>query len=59
MLIVFKLPALSRSCSKRIINIFQLSQLMDVTADGEFLDLYLKSVQENSAYKEHFVLKEK
>ena len=27
-LIVFKLPELSRSCSKRIINIFQLSQLM-------------------------------
>ena len=56
-LIVFKLPELSRSCSKRIINIFRLSQLM-ITVDGEFLDLYLKSVQENSVYKEllEFVL---
>ena len=28
MLIVFKLPELSRSCSNRIIKVFQLSQLM-------------------------------
>ena len=28
MLIVFKLTELSRSCSKRNINIFQISQLM-------------------------------
>ena len=28
-------------------------------ADGEFLDLYLKIVQENSVYKEPCVLKEK
>ena len=27
--------------------------------DGEFLDLHLKSVQENSVYKEPCVLKEK
>ena len=44
MLIVFKLPELFRSYSKRIINIFQLSQLM-IAADGEFLGLYLKSLK--------------
>ena len=37
---------------------FQLSQLNDYAAEGEFLDLYLKSVQENSVYKEPFVLKQ-
>ena len=31
----------------------------DSAADGEFLDIYLKSVQENSVYKEPSVLKEK
>ena len=43
-LIVFKLPELFRSYSKRIINIFQLSELM-IAADGEFLGLYLKSLK--------------
>ena len=49
MLIVFKVPELTRSCSKRIISIFQL---FHQAADGELLDLYLKSAQENSVYKE-------
>ena len=40
-------------------NIFQLSQLMITCADGEFLDLYLRSALENSVYKEPCVLKEK
>ena len=31
----------------------------DEAANGEFLDLYLKIVKENSAYKETCVLKEK
>ena len=31
----------------------------DWAADGEFLDLFLKSVKENSVYKEPCVLKEK
>ena len=31
----------------------------DYAADGEFLDLYLKSVQENFVYKGPCVLKEK
>ena len=33
--------------------------LNDWTVDGEFLDLYLKSVEENSIYKGSVVLKEK
>ena len=41
-LIVFKLPELSHSYSKRI---------NDEATNGEFLDLYLKSVKENSVYK--------
>ena len=56
MLIVFKLPELSRSCSKRIVNISIIS-INDQTACGEFSDLYLKSVQENSVYKEPCALK--
>ena len=56
MLTVFKLPQLPRSCSKRIINIFQISQLI---IRFQIFDLYLESVQENSVYKESCVLKEK
>ena len=50
MLIVFKLPELSHSCSKWIVKMLQLSQLM-INGHGEFLDLDLKSVPENSFYK--------
>ena len=57
-LIVFKLPEISCSCSKRIINMFQLSQLNDYAAEGEFLDFYFKSAQENSVFKEPCVLKQ-
>ena len=31
----------------------------DSAADGKFLDLFLKSLQENSVYKQLFILKEK
>ena len=48
-LIVFKLLELSRSCSKWITNIFQLSQSKPPME---------KRVQENSVYKEPSVLKE-
>ena len=50
-LIVFKLTELSRSRSKRI-NIY--FNYLNEAADGEALDLYLKSVQENSVYKEPY-----
>ena len=40
-------------------NYISVISVNDVAADGEFLDLYLKSVQGNSVYKEDFVLKEK
>ena len=35
------------------------NSIHDWAAEGEFLDLCLKSVQENSVYKESCVLKEK
>ena len=54
----FKLPELSRSCLKQIIYILKLSELIIKPRYGEFLDLHLKSVQENSVYKEPCVLKE-
>ena len=51
LLTVFNLTELSRSCSKWIINILQLSQLM-LKLLIEFLDIYLKNVPENLFYKE-------
>ena len=33
--------------------------IIPISAGGEFLDLYLKSVQENSVYKDPSVLKVK
>ena len=50
-LIVFELTELSRRCSKWIINILQLFQLM-IKLPIESLDLYLKGIQENFVYKE-------
>ena len=53
MLIVFKLPELSLSCSKRIIDVFHLSQLMmEIIFQRRVFRFYLKSVQESSIYKE-------
>ena len=64
--IVFKLTELSRSCSKWIIwmkymyiHISIISINGKFFCDGEFLDHYLKSVQENVVYKESSVFKEK
>ena len=48
MLIYLNLPELLCNCSKEIINIFQLSQLLINQAADEFLDLYLKIIEENS-----------
>ena len=35
------------------------NSIHDLAAEGEFLDLCLKSVPENSVYKESYALKEK
>ena len=48
MLVVFKLP--------KYISIISINY---EAADGEFLDLDLKSVQENSVYEDASVLKKK
>ena len=52
MLIYLNLPELLCNCSKEIINIFELSQLLISQAADGFLDLYLKIIEENSVYIE-------
>ena len=54
MLIVFK-------CSRAVVQsgLYIYFNYLNEAAEREFLDLYLKSVQENSVCKEPFVLKEK
>ena len=53
MLIIFNLPDLLCSCSKWIINIFQLSQLMIKLV----MESYLENVPDSSVYKEPFIFK--
>ena len=63
--IIFKLTEQSRSCSKRNMNIFQLSQLMmklisinDEATNEEFLDFFWKNIHINM-FKRSLVFGEK